>query len=524
MTQPLIDPKAHKQLFLDDHAVERTYAIERTLHQPDRKGAVLRRDRAMGQVRVASWSVPIWNPDKDLWEWWYNGHYGETDAYFNHYATSTDGVHWEKPPLGLYEWQGSKDNNIALDPEGKVGELDSQRGLGMYHILRDDRDPDPGRRYKGLFGAKDRYLGVSPDGFEWTMLDVPPIPSQDTSKFFYDPYTEQFVATVKQPTQWGRSVWVATSRDFDHFTEPRLVLHSDETDWENCRRRVREVVDNPAYITPPIVDDEDYIAEVYLMPVMPYEGLYVGFPNLFNPFGAIPAPHMNFTRTNQPELTVSRDLYNWDRVADRALFMPIHPWDGVAYDTSQISICGAPIVRDDEIWIYYNGYRMPGYKHLHEIYDRNRELFRLNVDPAVFEDIGAMNLAKAAARRLRIPGRRRGRQGGDEAVHVARRAALRQRGREMGRAEGGGPGRGQQRARRTRRPSPRAGAAGGVRPRQLPHPARLRQGNRHPRHRRPHPGGGALGHRRPAGVRSPGPPAVHDAPGAVILVLTGVRG
>ena len=393
MTHDLIDPKSHKQLFIDDHAIERLYAIERTLHQPDRKGAVLRRDREIGQVRVAAWSVPIWNPEKDLWEWWYNGHYGETDTYFSHYATSTDGVHWDKPELGLYEWQGSKKNNIALDPYDKEGKLHFPAGMGLYHILRDERDPEPGRRYKGLFGANNRHLGVSPDGFDWTMLDTPPIPSKDTSKFFYDPYTEQFVATIKLATQWGRSVWVSTSSDFDHFSEPRLVLHSDEVDWENCRRRVRKIVDDPAYFTPPIVDDEDYIAEVYLMPVMPYEGLYVGFPNLFNPFGAIPAPHMNFTRINQAELAVSRDLYNWERVADRELFLPVQPWDGTAYDTSQISICGAPIVRGDEIWVYYNGYRMPGYRHLYEIYDRNRELFRLNIDPAVFEDIGAMNLA-----------------------------------------------------------------------------------------------------------------------------------
>lgn len=249
MTRDLIDPKAHKQLFIDDHAIERLYAVERTLHQPDRRGAVLRRDREMGQVRVAAWSVPIWNPEKDLWEWWYNGHYGETDAYFNHYATSTDGVQWDKPDLGLYEWQGSKRNNIALDPSDKAGELDAQAGLGIYHILRDDRDPDPGRRYKALFGAHNRHLGVSPDGFDWTMLDVPPIPSKDTSKFFYDPYTEQFVATVKLATQWGRSVWVTTSSDFDHFSEPRLVLHSDEIDWENCRKRVRKIVEDPAYFT-----------------------------------------------------------------------------------------------------------------------------------------------------------------------------------------------------------------------------------------------------------------------------------
>lgn len=383
MESHIIDPKAHKQLFLDDHAIERTFAIKRNMHKPKRKGAVMRRDHTMGQVRVASWSVPIWNQEKDLWEWWYNGHYGESDAYMNHYATSQDGVNWDKPSLGRYEWQGSKDNNIALDPEG----------MGLYHILRDERDPDPARRYKGLFNGKDRYLGVSPDGFEWNMLDVPPIPSQDTSKFMYDPYNEQFVATVKHRTNWGRSVWVTTSKDFNTFSEAKLVLHADEIDWKNGRERVREIVENPAYFTPPIVDGENYIAETYLMPLMAYEGIYIGFPNLFNPFGAIPAPRTNYTRINQPELAVSRDLYNWERVADREVFLGIAPWDGVTYDTSQISICGAPIVRDDEIWVYYNGYRIPGYKDLYETYNRNKELFRLDIDPAVFEDIGALNLA-----------------------------------------------------------------------------------------------------------------------------------
>ena len=67
------------------------------MHKPSRQGAVLTRDREMGRVRVAAWPAPLWNPDKGLWEWWYDGHYGETDAYMNHYATSEDGLNWDKP-------------------------------------------------------------------------------------------------------------------------------------------------------------------------------------------------------------------------------------------------------------------------------------------------------------------------------------------------------------------------------------------------------------------------------------------
>ena len=57
------------------------------------------------------------------------------------------------------------------------------------------------------------------------------------------------------------------------------------------------------------------------MPVLPYAGAYIGFPNLYNPIGAIPPPQMNFTRINQVELAVSPDLYRWERVADRAVFL-----------------------------------------------------------------------------------------------------------------------------------------------------------------------------------------------------------
>ena len=125
----------------------------------------------------------------------------------------------------------------------------------------------------------------------------------------------------------------------------QLIFHSDEIDHQNCRRRVREVIENPAYITPPVVDDVDYIAEVYQMAVMPYERCYFGFPVLCNPFGAQPPPQKNFTRINQVELAFSRNPLHWDRVGDRMPFVGIDPWDGVNYGTSQNLLCGRPIVR-----------------------------------------------------------------------------------------------------------------------------------------------------------------------------------
>ncbi len=168
------------------------------------------------------------------------------------------------------------------------------------------------------------------------------------------------------------------------WTEPKLIFHSDEKDRENRKQRVREVVENPAYLSPPLVDDADYNAEIYQMAVMPYEGLYVGFPGLFNPAGAIPPPHRNFTGINQVELTVSRDLFRWERVADRAVFVGVDAWDGVNYGTAQNLLCGRPRIHDGrEIWIYYNAIRFRGPK----------EGYR-GVDDAFFDDTSALCLAK----------------------------------------------------------------------------------------------------------------------------------
>lgn len=395
-----IDPAAHKVLFLDDQAIESAIGLRLTLHQPEKQGAIICPDRSRDQTLVQSATVPQWNSETDSWEWWYAAFYGDapyqgpgTPVWADyHYATSTDGVDWNQPSLGLYEWRGSKDNNLAyyskmdfLRRRGQRNPVDIAERR-FHHILRDERDPDPARRYKGLFSNSDnlrRYPALSPDGFKWTFPHVVGIQSEDTSAMLYDDICDQFVATVKQRTEWGRSVWLSTSKDFVEWTTPELVLRTDEVDRENRRERIHRVIDDPAYLSPPVVDDDtDYIAQLYMMPLMTYEGLYIGFPLLLNPAGP-DLPQMNHCGLNQTELAVSRDLYHWDRVADRAIFIGIEPWDGITYDTAQVAVCGSPIVRNGEIWIYYEGARFRG---LAEIYPEEYEPY--------FKDFGALQLAK----------------------------------------------------------------------------------------------------------------------------------
>ena len=335
--------------------------IKRTLNPPDKFGPVIRPDISLGQTQVQSRSVPQWNPDLEIWEWWYwtgykvspRGKRRDSNLDLMSYATSTDGINWEKPSLGIHEWNGSKANNIAYDPEHGY--------RAIYHVIRDDRSGELNSLYKGLFGFEDKELRVSPNGFDWTSLNTSSIPTGDESHFLFDNSIGKYLALVKKHTAWGRSVWITSSLNFKDWDEPKLVMHSDKVDQENRFNRVQNAIDDPNYLSPPLVDSVDRIAEVYQMAVMPYEGLYLGFPVLFNPASAVPEPYGNYTAINQVELTVSRDLYNWQRVADRGVFIGIDPWDGINYGTSQNLLCGEPFIHDHkEIWIYYNALRFRG--------------------------------------------------------------------------------------------------------------------------------------------------------------------
>lgn len=363
-----IDPKQHRQLFLDDGAIESMSGFQRVLHQPDSRQPVIVPNRLKEECAVQSSSAPQWNPDKNLWEWWYRGFTTYTDEYLTLYATSSDGVRWDEAEVGLYEWNGTRSNNLAF----------SSDKWNLSEVIRDDTEADPQRRYKGFFSDEehmDRYPGTSPDGFEWEISEGPPIPSHDTSTLVYDDVAGRYLAIVKHRTEWGRSAFLSTSPDFIDWSDPELVLTTDEIDQENRKRRIQGVVDDPAYLSPPLVDGREYLAQLYMMPVLPYEGHYVGFPLLFNPSGP-DIVHNNHTGINQVELAVSRDARTWERVAERAIFVGVQPWNGGSnFGTAQVALCGAPIVRDDEIWVYHIACRHRGH----------RDMFA-DMDPAIYND------------------------------------------------------------------------------------------------------------------------------------------
>ena len=163
-----INPERHKQLFLDDHAVESAAGVTRTLHQPEKQGARAARRRlrrADGRAEPQRAAVELGQGRSG------SGGTGPSTTRRTRPATGSTttrcrrtGSSGRRPPLGLYEGRTSADHNVSWDPAART----------VYHVIRDERDPDPRRRYKGLFDVFDRWIGFSPDGFDWTLPDISP--------------------------------------------------------------------------------------------------------------------------------------------------------------------------------------------------------------------------------------------------------------------------------------------------------------------------------------------------------------
>ncbi len=166
----------------------------------------------------------------DEFRMWYIGRVGRHVEWANYegyngrlcYAVSRDGVHWEKPELGLVEHQGSKANNLVDFPQ----DID----LSMAPIIHDPDDPDPDRRFKISYGNRsgppgDRRGGMavaySPDGLRWTPSPNNPIGSvafEQSGLIRWNGcyYVNGHGSDHPGP---GRKMETYASYDFDHWTE-----------------------------------------------------------------------------------------------------------------------------------------------------------------------------------------------------------------------------------------------------------------------------------------------------------------
>ena len=127
------------------------------------------------------------------------------------YAESGDGIHWERPTLGLVEFAGSKANNIIWD------------GIGTHNFVpfKDGNPQCPAEmRYKAVGCGEGRRLFafVSGDGIHWRLLRDEPILTDGAfdsqNLVFWDGERSEYRSYYRDFHEGRRDIKVATSPDF----------------------------------------------------------------------------------------------------------------------------------------------------------------------------------------------------------------------------------------------------------------------------------------------------------------------
>lgn len=357
--------KGVRQIFADDVLIASKSGVERKVHaaaklerpvleasepweiganvkgQPDRRlyiyGTVLR-DAMDGHFRM----------------WYSSGGAAGNLKVKNYYATSQDGIAWQRPALGLVAFGESKANNLINLP------------FNSPSVILDTRESDPRKRYKAIghmFGVSKAQLealearfqkgwpnpdraywaAFSSDGLQWTLYpDNPVLPGCDTITLAQNPETGEYLAFHKRdgdkrtrPVK--RQVFLSISKDLQHWSEPELVMNPDETDHAETRKLKGGMH-----------------TEFYNMSAFRYAGQWLGLVTVFRRTGPHRVKGPGQSGDDGPidvQLVLSRDGRTWQRCSDRSPVIALGPR---RYDAGSIlGICNSPVIVSDEMWMYY---------------------------------------------------------------------------------------------------------------------------------------------------------------------------
>ena len=297
------------QLFVDHHLIESSSGdIALRLHHPQRREVVLTFD--------APWEGPQSGymtilRDGDEYRLYYRGG-GDLTTEQACLATSRDGIHFTRPKLGLFDFEGSRDNNIVYKPKEK-----SYREAHNFAPFIDTRPGcPPAQRYKAVGlgrlyderGEGRRVLNalVSPDGIRWKKLRDEPVMTDGSfdslNTIFYDTNLGKYACYLRAGRDGKRQVQRAVSDDLVNWSKPQWIEY-------------RDTKGNP----PPL-------EQFYTNGITPYfrePSIYIGLPMRFVPERKmIGADRRKIDGLSDAVFISSRDGLNFDRSFLEAFIRP----------------------------------------------------------------------------------------------------------------------------------------------------------------------------------------------------------
>lgn len=228
-----IEIGSRRELFVDDFLIEKRDHIDLRLHSPTPREIVLVYDSPWEGNGCTYRTI---FRDGDVIRMWYTASnffsedgtkIGGHPTYYC-YAESKDGLHWTKPELGLYDFNGSKQNNIVW----------TAPDADNFMVFKDSNPAcRPGEEYKAVAQGKLNGQGPvglralkSSDGIHWSDLGDRLVTAKgafDTLNVaFWDPLRGQYFCYVRDYHEGTRIICVLTSKDFLTWTDPEPLHYT----------------------------------------------------------------------------------------------------------------------------------------------------------------------------------------------------------------------------------------------------------------------------------------------------------
>lgn len=362
------------ELFLDNQMIEVTPGVSRQLH-PAKKHArnpVVRCDRWCDGEYIQPYTTMYDEEDK-LFKMWARagsnteaGRIGDNAAYML-YFTSTDGVHWEKPDLGIVDVAGRRDHNIIFtsdlvlkSPAGRSygakefvvprAAMKPQGKKAFFWAVNKHPHPrDKSEKFIALAIVQDHRRGAhivtSPDGIHWSCASTP---------FWQTPHDVSGTGDdclMHVIFDDAKKKWALYRRVIPEFSE-RMVANDADRERARDDRYYRSYAyaesddlqhwSNHQFILAMDPDDPPD-TELYQFACHKFGSTYVGYMSVY------------YLRSPQPidvQLATSRDGIHFTRVCRGEAFVPsgqLGYYDFMAMGCSQPK----PIVVNDTVYFYY---------------------------------------------------------------------------------------------------------------------------------------------------------------------------
>jgi len=355
-----------RQLFVDDFLVEKT-TLQRTFHQPEYYDGnpIIKPDKPWENEGPAPFAGPfsggVWYDSRDkLFKMWYIG------SYINYtcYATSKDGIHWDKPELDVVPG-----TNIVIDhgkglgfvPSGSRWE-EEQRPLDTTSVWIDYDNKDPQSRYKIFYTMwyKDKpdkwHLAYkcSADGIHWSEKPIA-ISGHvgDHTNAHYNPFRRKWVANIR----YYNSEAVGRSRAYVEADDP---AEATRIAGQERQGKVVSWLGADADLDPrnPTPHRRHIAPELYHFDAIAYESLMLGYFSILQGPTNDECGELHIQKRNEVLFGYSRDGFHYDRPDRRPVFYATEKAGAWNWGNVQPA-GGACIVVGDKLYLYFTARDLP---------------------------------------------------------------------------------------------------------------------------------------------------------------------